>query len=409
MTQMMIKSPSAANGMKLVFTNPLAGQSITVPITQYDRTSTIENVYDFVVDWGDGTSNHITAWNDINKTHTYPNAGTYTVSINGTCERILMYLATSPSRLDEVSQWGDIGLNTLYAAFISQPNVIITATDIPNLANVTDMERVFEGCEAVNGGLENWDVSTITNMKGIFWQAYAFNGDLSNWDVSNVTNMIETFYSANAFNQDIGGWDVSNVTTMARMFGSYAGSVFNQNISTWDVSGVTDMYKMFWEANLFNQDISGWVTSSVTNIWGMFGTTRSHAFNQDVGGWDISGVTSLRTMFWNAVDFNQDLSLWDVSGVTSMHSMFFGCSSFNQDLSSWDVSGLAVSGLYHFLEDCTSYTTANYDLLLNAWSLLTLTPGQYIDVYPCYTAEAAHDILSGSPNNWIFTDGGVCP
>jgi hypothetical protein len=37
--------------------------------------------YDFTVDWGDGGSNTIAAWDDANKTHTYAATGTYRVRI----------------------------------------------------------------------------------------------------------------------------------------------------------------------------------------------------------------------------------------------------------------------------------------------------------------------------------------
>jgi hypothetical protein len=36
-----------------------------------------------VVDWGDGSSDTITVWNQAETTHTYASSGTYTVSITG--------------------------------------------------------------------------------------------------------------------------------------------------------------------------------------------------------------------------------------------------------------------------------------------------------------------------------------
>jgi hypothetical protein len=37
--------------------------------------------YNFVVDWGDGSQDTITTWNQTEVTHTYATAGTYTISI----------------------------------------------------------------------------------------------------------------------------------------------------------------------------------------------------------------------------------------------------------------------------------------------------------------------------------------
>jgi len=42
--------------------------------------------YNFTVEWGDGTNSHITAWDQEDVTHTYPESGEYTIYINGTIE-----------------------------------------------------------------------------------------------------------------------------------------------------------------------------------------------------------------------------------------------------------------------------------------------------------------------------------
>src|SRR5690606_15943272 len=53
-----------------------ADDQITLPLVS-------NGTYDFVVDWGDGTTDTITAWDDPARTHTYPEPGTYTVTIEG--------------------------------------------------------------------------------------------------------------------------------------------------------------------------------------------------------------------------------------------------------------------------------------------------------------------------------------
>src|SRR5271157_4830705 len=40
--------------------------------------------YDFVVAWGDGTNDTITAWNQAQVMHMYASAGVYTINITGT-------------------------------------------------------------------------------------------------------------------------------------------------------------------------------------------------------------------------------------------------------------------------------------------------------------------------------------
>ena len=40
-------------------------------------------IYAFDVDWGDGSSNTITVWNQPEVTHTYASSGIYTITISG--------------------------------------------------------------------------------------------------------------------------------------------------------------------------------------------------------------------------------------------------------------------------------------------------------------------------------------
>ncbi len=41
---------------------------------------------------------------------------------------------------------------------------------------------------------------------------------ISIWDVSRVTNMSKLFYGCESFDKNINGWNVSNVTNMSFMF-----------------------------------------------------------------------------------------------------------------------------------------------------------------------------------------------
>ncbi|MEE6185797.1 BspA family leucine-rich repeat surface protein [Niabella digestorum] len=137
--------------------------------------------------------------------------------------------------LQEVSQWGDVVWSSMASAFEGSPEMDITATDIPNLAQVTDMSFMFSQCEKLTGpnNINDRDVSNVTNMRAMFQAALLFNQPLNDWDVSNVTDMEWMFYYASSFNQPLDQWKVHNVQAMVVMFSN--ASSFDQNLGSWEL------------------------------------------------------------------------------------------------------------------------------------------------------------------------------
>jgi len=381
--------------------------------TSADNQFTLPWVGTYDVDWGDGNV-------DTNvvdtQTHTYATAGTYDVSVTATTGQIYFNNGGDKAKLLDVKQWGTCQWTSMISAFRGCSNIsVLSASDTPNLSNVTSMNSCFVSCTSFNTNINNWDVSNVTNMNGVFYYAPSFNQPLNNWDVSNVTSMREMFRQATSFNQDISGWDVSNVTNFFYMFrqansfnrniggwtlnttsnvnmlsmfydntafnngGStdinnwdtsrvnnmnnmfLGATAFNQPINNWDVSNVINMKSMFFRATSFNQPLDNWDVSNVTDMFYMF---HSSTFNQDIGNWNTSSVTIMEGMFRNASSFNQDIGSWNTSSVTRMGGMFNGATSFNQDISTWDINQVNSFGV--FMTNVT-LSTANYDALLIAW------------------------------------------
>ena len=295
-------------------------------------------VYNYSVDWGDGTPLSTGQTGDV--AHTYTNAGTYTVQITGAFPRIYFNDVSSSSantkKIQSIEQWGGVAWISMENAFAGCTNLTYNATDTPNLSGVTDMSNMFNGCMAFNGNIGGWDVSNITQMRAMFANATAFNQNIDNWNVSNVTDMGSMFVNASVFNQPLGSWNVGNVVDMSGMFLSAV--AFNQDISSWNVENVTNMANMFFNAVVFNQPIGNWDMSKVTSIGFMF--SGAIVFNQPIGNWNLGSVTSMNSTFVNAEVFNQDIGAWNVSNVTNMNSMFQSAFAFNQDISNWDVSNV---------------------------------------------------------------------
>lgn len=305
----------------------------------------------------------------------------------------------------DISSWNVSGVTNMGQMFAGTVNFNqnISSWDV---SNVTNMYYMFAGATSFNQNIGSWNVSNVTNMSGMFTNAVNFNQNIGGWDVSNVTQMSAMFSNANNFNQNLNTWDVSNVTNMTLMF--YSANLFNGNISSWIVSGVTEMDAMFQDATAFNQNIGSWDVSNVTNMEYMF--AGASVFNQNIGSWDVSSVTSMRSMFAGTPLFNQNIGGWDVSSVTNMLEMFNSAASFNQNIGSWNVSN--VTNFTDFMNNktFTDYSASNLDAIYNGWSLLTLQPNIVIDFNTIkYTAagQSGRNILTGAPNNWSITDGGI--
>ncbi|MHA1456211.1 MAG: BspA family leucine-rich repeat surface protein, partial [Promethearchaeota archaeon] len=313
--------------------------------------------YYFLVDWGDGTSDMITLWNQPEVIHNYSSPGVYTTNIWGVITGWSFNNGGDRLKIQEITKWGDLQLGNSDSFFYGCSNLIITTDDILDLTGTYSYYSAFRNCYSLStvGRMNEWDMSAITNMESMVRGATSFNQDIGNWDVSSVTNMIGMFSGASSYNQDIGEWNVSLVDNMAEMF--FDATSFNQDIGNWDVSSVTSMYEMFCGAT---------------------------SFNQDIGNWDVSGVTNMNGMFHGATSFNQLIGNWNVSIVTDMNLMF---------------SGIALS-------------TPNYDNLLIGWSTFSLQIGVTFhggsSQYSAGAAATARNYII-STYGWTIIDGGQEP
>ncbi|MCX6746680.1 MAG: BspA family leucine-rich repeat surface protein [Candidatus Pacearchaeota archaeon] len=439
----------------------------TSKVAENDKNVTLPLVsggtYNFTVNWGDGITSTITAWNSVNVTHNYTTAGVYNITIDGTIKRFRFNNAGDKLKIIDIIQFGSLNLGNAGSYFYGASNLKITATDALNLTGTTTMSQAFADCSSLTTvpSMNSWNVSGVTDMYYMFAGATAFNQNISNWDTSKVTNKGWMFYTAEAFNQSIGSWNTSSVTIMSGMF--RGATVFNQNISNWDTSNVTNMVRMFEDAKAFNQSIGSWNTSSVTDMGSMFaGATVFNqnisnwdtskvanmgvmffgdiAFNQSIGSWNTSSVTDMSWMFYDTT-FNPNISNWDTSNVTDMSWMFYGTTAFNQNISNWDTSKVAnmgsmfryatafnqnigswnVSGVTNMNDmfDGDILSTANYDSLLQGWSSRfeqnnTPFDGGNSKYSNCAgTGNTSRNILINI-YNWTITDGGwnstyVCP
>lgn len=188
-------------------------------------------------------------------------------------------------KITDVSQWGNISWSTMEFAFFNCNFMNVTATDVPNLSNVTSAQAMFFFTNLTgNSSFASWQTSNITNMAYIFGHT-PFNQPIGNWDVSNVTDIRWMFHGCTYFNQPLKNWNTSNMTNMDHTF--HYCSAFNQDVSNWDTSNITKMHFLFGGATVFNQDLGDWNLKSVIDGKQMLAGTALSCSNWDrtLYGW----------------------------------------------------------------------------------------------------------------------------
>lgn len=415
----------------------------------------------FIANWGDGTSDTITAYNAAEITHTYASAGTYTVTLNGTIGAFHFNNGGDKLKILEIKQWGSSTLGATIRGFWGTRNCDITAMDRPTITGI-QLERAFaqSGTDVVGGNpfrnIGTWDIKTITNINNAFQDNVSFNEPLNDWYMDNKTSLYLTFEGCERFNQPLNKWNTSNITNIRQTFeNNYK---FNGKVDGWDTSNVIYGYRAFLTAREFNQPLTSWrlpifrelnhffagcqvfnqpvaqlaISSSCTNMQSCFQTC--HKFNQPIDNWIPSNVTNTSFMFNNALVFNQPLNSWDVGSVTTMFLMFEGAVSFNQPLNNWDTSN--VTNMGRVFRDATAFdqsladwdvsnvtsmalmfsgaelSTENYDATLIGWANQ--------DVQSNVSFHGGNSTYTGTPGNdasasraqlinsysWTIIDGG---
>ena len=239
--------------------NTSSGSSLN---TQFMMPLVSGGSYNATVNWGDGSSDTITSYNQQEVTHTYSSPGQYEISIEGTLQGWQFNNAGDKLKMLDIKQYGVLDLSTS-TAFYGCANLDASATDAPTVST-TSFDSMFRNCTNFNGAIGNWDISSVVSLQLTFFNCSSFNKSLNSWDVSNVTTFYRIFRAAKSFDQDLNSWDTSNVESMYEMF--YECNQFNGDIYSWDTTNVENMQKMLYNCDLFDQSLAAWSIGNVTNF-----------------------------------------------------------------------------------------------------------------------------------------------
>ena len=335
--------------------NTSSGSSLN---TQFMMPLVSGGSYNATVNWGDGSSDTITSYNQQEVTHTYSSAGQYEVSIEGTLQGWQFNNAGDRLKMLDIKQYGVLDLSTS-AAFYGCTNLDASATDAPTVST-TSFSAMFRDCTNFNGAIGNWDISTVTSLSQCFYDATTFNQPLNDWDVSNVTTFYRTFRDAFSFDQDLNSWDTFNGETMYQMF--YSCSQFNGDIYSWDTTNVQNMQQMLYNCDLFDQSLAAWNIENVTNFTN---------FMQNASGLSTS-------------NYDATLIAWQAGGHDNDISINFGGSQFTES---------AYAARFSLIED-------------DGWTIVDggifdPTPAQYISILTT-RVEAAGGVVENTTASQQF-------
>lgn len=298
-----LRAPSASDSKTMVteWTIPNANTEVILPIQGVGINVTIN--------WGDGTTAQITS---EFPTHTYTTAGTYDVTMTGTCPVFGYTGMNAPATTSEfytftqyltgVKQFGELSATRYGFSNCGKLQYVSGDATENTFANVTDMSNMFAYCDRLASlDLNGFDTSNVTNMSGMFWVCMRLTEiDISTFDTSNVTNMERMFSTCNALKKVIvTGLDTSNVARFGSMFSS-CNKLEEIDLTAFNFSGAKDISNMFsYCSSLEKIDTSCIGLGSNCNVGGMFGNCAKIK-SLDLSFIDSEKVTNLDRLLYKA-------------------------------------------------------------------------------------------------------------
>lgn len=230
--------------------------TIVLPLPEFDKDIDQAPLkYDFTVDWGDGSSvDQITAYNDVDRQHTYAKKGCYTIKITGTVEGWNFNIAgvgSTPKYITEVQSFGkNIGFISLKGAFWNATNLkVVRGGDTRQVVSMKEMFHYATSLEYV--AMDEFDFSNVESA----FMMFAGTKNLKCIDFSKIPNS-KRFKAL----KDIGG-----------MFGSSGVEVINMSSAYIDLSKVQYAQGAFSGPHVRELSLRGADLSGLKRVHGLFG------------------------------------------------------------------------------------------------------------------------------------------
>lgn len=339
---------------------------IVLPLRKFDNAyknyGGEEFVFNFMVDWGDGTALvHVDSYESENKYHVYKEPGNYIVSISGRMEAMFFPwysdwywwdtngVSIPRDKLIAVHSMGKVGWKTLYGAFYFT-NLKTFKLGDTDLSEVEDISSMFGLSPVESVDLRKADLSNVKTAQSMFHHASSLtqvffpknlsslvngqsmlNGtsvlkeiDFSDTDFSSLENAASFLHGA----KQLQSADFRNVTAPQlknmRNFFAVCPMLNEIHFEGFDFSAVEDLSKMFLGAlAIKNLDfLKGKNFAKVKNAHKMFYAARSLE-SAKLNEFDFSSLEDASAMFCSADALKHvDLSNMNLSQLKNMEKMF---------------------------------------------------------------------------------------
>ena len=247
--------------------------------------------------------------------------------------------------------------------FFNIPNIIEIDLSKFNSKKVTNMLKMFGGCESLTSiNLNNLDTSSVGDMRDLFANCISLKSlNLSNFSTKSATYLGQIFYNCSSITSlDLSSFVTSRTTRMDGMFG-YCISLTSLDLSNFDTSNVGEMSSMFRDCrSLKILNLGNFNTSSAINMNRMFASC-SILMSINLKSFDTSKVKNMENMFFGIKKLTSlDLSNFVTSSVTNMNRMFNGCSSLiSLNLNNFKTS--KVEEMAYMFDSCIRLISLNID------------------------------------------------
>jgi hypothetical protein len=279
------------------------GSSFTLP-TRNGYT------YNCTVDWGDGSTSEITAYNDADITHTYASGGVYQIKISGTFQAWYFNNGGDKLKLTKIDNWGKVGFMTFERSFYGCTNLISIPSENINDTGVTSLAYMFYNCS----GLTTIYASTFAKLVNVLSGLGIFRGcsgitsipkDIFRYNIE-ITTLQEVFMSCTGITgtlpTDLFRYNI-NVTIFAYSLYECRNITLSENLFYYNNKVTNYVYCFYLSRNislpsvLFNlanlsivTDFTRFMgvsstgysaTGTIQDIWNYTTATSSEAFKND--------------------------------------------------------------------------------------------------------------------------------